>query len=191
MRMINNNIVMFLLFAFVVVGCSSTGPQTWVVGQDKQLSHLDKSDVAAGTQSARHYIEAWTKQDYGKMWTLRNKHCRGDYQAFIKQATIWRRKGVEHASSITAADAGAINNSLTLLSGLSDEQAKIMLSLGVIDKTAYDQLGKKNWPDRVMVMKLCIAGHESLLLLVKEGDQWSVVNDPGTLGARYLQPNNP
>jgi len=185
-----NSIFIFLLLA-VVVGCSSSGTHTWVVGQDKQLSHLDRNDVSSGTQSARHYIEAWTKQDYGKMWTLRNKHCRGDYQAFMKQATIWRQKGVEHASSITAAEAGAINRSLTLLNGLSDEQAQVMLSLGVIDKTAYDQLRKKSWPDRVMVMKLCIAGHESLLLLVKEDDQWSVVNDPGTLDTRYLQPNNP
>jgi len=66
-----------------------------------------------------------------------------------------------------------------------------MLSLGVIDKTAYDRLQKKNWPDRVMVMKLYIAGHELLILLVKENGQWSVVNDPGTLDAKYLQSNNP
>lgn len=191
MRIINSFIVIHLL-AFIVAGCSSTGSQTWVVGQHVQLSHLDRSDVAAATQSARNYIEAWTKQDYGKMWTLRNKHCRGDYRTFVKLAATWRQKGIEHAytSSITAADAEAIAKSLTLLKGVNDYQAQILLSLGVIDKTAYDRLRKKNWPDRVMVMKLRIAGHESLILLVKENGQWSVVNDPGMLDTKYLQSNN-
>jgi hypothetical protein len=181
MRMINRTVT-FLLLAWVVVGCS-TGSQTWVVGQNKRLSHLDRSDVIAGTQAARNYIEAWTKQDYRKMWTLRNKHCRGHYQAFVRLAKTWRQKGVEHdyGSTIAAADAEAINKSLTLLNGVSDEQARMLLSLGLVDEAVFDRLRKKGWPDRVMVMKLRVAGHESLILLVKEDGQWSVVNDPGTL----------
>lgn len=164
-------------------GCQDGGEHaTLVLAAGGSLNRQDAQDAAAATSAVNSYIRAWLEKDYAAMWSLHCKRGIGNYALFLSLNRTWRTKGFKHASLLVPENRSEILGSLRLVQGVSDEQARVLLTVLVTDSRALRELQTGDWPQRAAVLRMTVAGDESYLIAVKEGAAWSVLSQPGTLG---------
>jgi hypothetical protein len=183
------HVAVFSMLCLAFAGCRPAGPE-WVIGSGGAVSKADAYEVEAARGVAANYVSAWIDKDYRTMFDLHSRRAMfaDKYTTFLKLASTWRTKGFPQRSVLVSVDRDRITATMAPLH-MTDEQAQILLVLTGGDKKKLNEIRSKQWPDRVLFMKLVIGSNKSVLILVEENETWRVLIDPGQLTPDMLSPD--
>jgi hypothetical protein len=167
-----------VLVTIAVIGCAKT-EVNWIVGSKEPISVEDQRDYDAASRVLAQYVGAWVRQDYRQTYDLSSRHATPKYETYRKFAHGWRTVGFSRDLHATIRSSDASPSQIDLITRLRVEGTQMMLAVAAVDPDTVDLVKAKSWPERVMLLRVSVAGKPCGVFMGKEGDKWLVLNQPG------------